>query len=96
MATTQGSTVWLLAMQGWGLQVDELVDSGHYAEALMLLQTIDQAALKDKVCQYRAHIAVELTHDPRCTLTRIPALIAAASCFYPLPECCRHVLERAV
>ena len=49
-ATAQGSTMWLLAMRGWGSQIDELVDAGNYEEALILLDTIDQTVLEDKAC----------------------------------------------
>ena len=52
MAAAQGSTIWLLIMQGWELQIDELVDAGKYTEALMLLDTIDQTVLENKVCRY--------------------------------------------
>lgn len=48
-AAAQGSTIWLLTMQSWGAQIDELVDAGAYEEALLLLDTIDVAVLEDKV-----------------------------------------------
>jgi hypothetical protein len=49
-ATAEGSSIWCFRMKSWGLQVDELVDAGMYAEALALLNSIDAAVLPDKVC----------------------------------------------
>jgi len=48
-AATEGSALWMLRMQPWGTQIDELVDSGSYTEALALLDTLDKAVLPDKV-----------------------------------------------
>jgi len=36
-------------MRPWADQIDELVTTGQYADALALLDTIDQAVLLDKV-----------------------------------------------
>lgn len=36
-------------MKSWEEQLDELVQTGHYADALALLETIDEAMLPDKV-----------------------------------------------
>ena len=41
-------------MKPWGEQVDELVDTGKYAEALALLDTIDAVLLPDKVCVHQS------------------------------------------
>ena len=49
-ATAEGSSIWCFRMKSWGVQVDELVDAGMYAEALALLNSIDSAVLPDKVC----------------------------------------------
>lgn len=49
-ATAEGSSIWRFRMKSWGVQVDELVDAGMYAEALALLNSIDSAVLPDKVC----------------------------------------------
>jgi hypothetical protein len=40
----------MFMMQPWGNQIDELVDNGSYAEALALIETLDDAILQDKVC----------------------------------------------
>lgn len=40
----------MLCMQSWGQQINELVDSGSYVEALALLETVDQAMMPDKAC----------------------------------------------
>ncbi|KAF8071649.1 hypothetical protein FPV67DRAFT_1746459, partial [Lyophyllum atratum] len=49
-ATTEGSTIWRVNMRPWAEQIDELVREGRYADALALLDTIDEAVLpyKDK------------------------------------------------
>ncbi|KAN0132921.1 hypothetical protein V8E53_009286 [Lactarius tabidus] len=47
-ATAEGSSIWCFRMKSWGVQVDELVDAGMYAEALALLNSIDPAVLPDK------------------------------------------------
>ena len=49
-ATSEGSALWMLRMQSWEQQVDELVDSGSYMEALSLLDTVDQVMMPDKAC----------------------------------------------
>jgi len=49
-------------MKPWGVQVDELVDAGMYAEALALLNSIDAAVLPDKVCTVA--LAQLLTDSP--------------------------------
>jgi hypothetical protein len=49
VAAAEGSTIWVLSMQSWGAQVDELLDAGSYTDALALLDTIDRALLDDKV-----------------------------------------------
>lgn len=52
VAATEGSTIWLLPMQSWGQQVDELVGARKYTDALALLDTIDRSVLEDKVNGY--------------------------------------------
>ncbi|TCD70216.1 Vacuolar morphoproteinsis protein 6 [Steccherinum ochraceum] len=47
-ATAEGSTIWRITMKSWGEQVDELVESEAYSEAIALLETIDTAILPDK------------------------------------------------
>ncbi|KAL4243247.1 Vam6/VPS39/TRAP1 family protein [Abortiporus biennis] len=47
-ATAEGSTIWECRIKTWGDQVDELVASELYANALSLLETIEQALLPDK------------------------------------------------
>ena len=49
VAASEGSSVWLLQMRSWGEQIDELVGAERYADALVLLETIDKATLQDKV-----------------------------------------------
>lgn len=48
-ATTEGSTIWQFNMKPWSEQIDELVHDGQYADALALLDTIDETVLPDKV-----------------------------------------------
>lgn len=48
-ATAEGSTIWQFNMKPWAEQIDELVQEGQYADALALLDTIDEAVLPDKV-----------------------------------------------
>src|SRR6202035_2295008 len=48
-AATEGSSIWKLTMKSWVEQVDELVSVEQYADALALLDTVDQAVLSDKV-----------------------------------------------
>jgi hypothetical protein len=48
-ATAEGSALWMLCMQPWGEQIDELVELGSYSEALALLDTVDKVMLPDKV-----------------------------------------------
>ncbi|VDB94289.1 unnamed protein product [Peniophora sp. CBMAI 1063] len=47
-ATNEGSTIWRFKMKSWVAQLDELVEEERYAEALSLLETLDQAVLPDK------------------------------------------------
>ncbi|KAF7320029.1 Rab guanyl-nucleotide exchange factor [Mycena kentingensis (nom. inval.)] len=47
-AAAEGSTIWQFKMKPWGVQVDELVAAGQYADALALLETIEPTALPDK------------------------------------------------
>lgn len=47
--TAEGSSIWLIEMKPWGEQVDELIETGSYANALALLNSIDAALLPDKV-----------------------------------------------
>jgi hypothetical protein len=55
-AAVDGSSIWMLTMRPWADQIDELVTTGQYADALALLDTIDQAVLLDKV--------TAIIHDP--------------------------------
>lgn len=52
VATAEGSTLWSFTMKPWGEQVDELVREGAYADALILLDSLDVAILPDKVSLY--------------------------------------------
>ncbi|KAL0577985.1 Vacuolar morphogenesis protein 6 [Marasmius crinis-equi] len=47
-AANDGSTIWQIWMKPWTEQIDELVQSGQYAYALKLLETIEEAVLPDK------------------------------------------------
>ncbi|KAG6916169.1 hypothetical protein DXG01_008142 [Tephrocybe rancida] len=47
-ATAEGSTIWQFKMKSWAEQLDELVNGGQYADALSLLDTLDEAVLPDK------------------------------------------------
>ncbi len=49
LATSEGSIIWTFPLESWGLQIDELVDAGKYAEALALLDQLDVTSLPDKV-----------------------------------------------
>ncbi|KAJ1026822.1 hypothetical protein NDA16_002119 [Ustilago loliicola] len=64
----EGSTIWQLEMQGWGRQIDELVEKGEFEEALGLLDSVDNVILEDKD-ERRAHVqglfAVSLFADER-------------------------------
>jgi hypothetical protein len=46
---TEGSSVWVFSMRSWEEQIDELVETGRYAEALSLLDSIEDPLLPDKV-----------------------------------------------
>lgn len=48
-AATEGRTIWQFDMKPWAEQIDELVQSGQYADALALLGTLQEAVLPDKV-----------------------------------------------
>ncbi|PWN93947.1 hypothetical protein FA10DRAFT_248415 [Acaromyces ingoldii] len=43
-----GSSIWRLEMKSWSKQIDELVDTGEYQEALALLDSIDEVLMEDK------------------------------------------------
>ncbi|KAG6810469.1 hypothetical protein H0H92_011733 [Tricholoma furcatifolium] len=47
-ATAEGSTIWQFKMKSWSEQLDELVQAGQYADALALLDTLDEVVLPDK------------------------------------------------
>ncbi|EIW83909.1 rab guanyl-nucleotide exchange factor [Coniophora puteana RWD-64-598 SS2] len=47
-ANSEGSSIWQLRMRSWMDQIDELVTSGLYAEALSLLHTLDVSILPDR------------------------------------------------
>ncbi|KAF9468180.1 vacuolar sorting protein 39 domain 1-domain-containing protein [Collybia nuda] len=47
-AAAEGSTIWQIDMKPWTEQIDELVKDGQYADALALLDTVDEAVLSDK------------------------------------------------
>ncbi|EJD37691.1 hypothetical protein AURDEDRAFT_116691 [Auricularia subglabra TFB-10046 SS5] len=49
------TALWMLCMRPWSEQVDELVAKGAYADALALVDTLDNNALPDKD-QRRKHI----------------------------------------
>ena len=49
LAANEGSMIWRFKMKSWVTQLDELVEEQRYAEALSLLETLDQAVLPDKV-----------------------------------------------
>lgn len=48
-AAAEGSSIWQFIMRPWTDQIDELVGSGHYADALELLNVVDDGGLPDKV-----------------------------------------------
>jgi tetratricopeptide (TPR) repeat protein len=50
-----GLTIWSLEMKSWGRQIDDLVQSGEYQEALALLHSVDEVLLDDKE-ERKAHI----------------------------------------
>jgi hypothetical protein len=43
--------IWQFDMKPWVEQIDELVLAGRYADALALLDTVEEAVLPDKVVQ---------------------------------------------
>ena len=45
----EGSSIWSFTLKPWSDQLDELVLAGQYLDALALLDTLDDAALPDKV-----------------------------------------------
>ncbi|PPR05963.1 hypothetical protein CVT24_004627 [Panaeolus cyanescens] len=47
-AANDGSSVWSFKMRPWSEQIDELVLNGLYADALELLDIVDNALLSDK------------------------------------------------
>ncbi|TFK35543.1 hypothetical protein BDQ12DRAFT_634973 [Crucibulum laeve] len=47
-AAVEGSSIWEFTMKSWVEQIDELVVMGQYADALALLDTIEEAVLPDK------------------------------------------------
>ncbi|PFH51068.1 hypothetical protein AMATHDRAFT_143451 [Amanita thiersii Skay4041] len=47
-AAAEGSTIWQMSMKSWTEQLDELVMAGQYADALTLLDVIDDVSLPDK------------------------------------------------
>ncbi|TFK62037.1 hypothetical protein BDN72DRAFT_933557 [Pluteus cervinus] len=60
-ATADGSTIWQLSMKSWAEQIDELVLTEAYADALALLDTLDVSLLPDKdqrTTKVRALLAV--------------------------------------
>ena len=50
-AAAEGRTIWQFDMKSWAEQIDELVQAGQYADALALLDTLEEAVLSDKVDQ---------------------------------------------
>lgn len=48
-ATASGSSIWQFRMKPWSAQLDELVETGSYTDAIALLARLDQAVLPDKV-----------------------------------------------
>ncbi|TFK87975.1 hypothetical protein K466DRAFT_662647 [Polyporus arcularius HHB13444] len=47
-ATHAGSAIWCFRMKAWNQQIDELVETGSYADALSLLESLDAALVADK------------------------------------------------
>ncbi|KAF9266470.1 hypothetical protein L218DRAFT_956243 [Marasmius fiardii PR-910] len=47
-ATNDGSTIWQIWMKPWSEQIDELVQSSQYSDALKLLDAVEEAVLPDK------------------------------------------------
>ncbi|KAF9007557.1 hypothetical protein BDQ17DRAFT_1350883 [Cyathus striatus] len=48
-AISEGSSIWQFHMKLWAEQIDELIVEGHYADALALLDTLDETSLPDKI-----------------------------------------------
>ncbi len=46
---SEGSSIWSVTLKPWSDQLDELVLAGQYLDALALLDTLDEAAVPDKV-----------------------------------------------
>ncbi|KAJ3537551.1 hypothetical protein NM688_g6671 [Phlebia brevispora] len=66
-ATAEGSSIWCIRMKSWGEQVDELIEAGSYADALALLNSIDQALLPDKESRQRVVRALHAVSQFRST-----------------------------
>ncbi|KAF5327421.1 hypothetical protein D9619_004692 [Psilocybe cf. subviscida] len=47
-AASDGTSLWCFSMHPWSAQIDELVLAGKYADALVLLGTLDDAQVPDK------------------------------------------------
>jgi Vam6/Vps39-like protein vacuolar protein sorting-associated protein 39 len=60
-AANEGRTIWQFDMKPWAEQIDELVQAGQYADALALLDTLDEAVLPDKV-EKLFPLTLSLTH----------------------------------
>lgn len=54
-AAAEGSSIWQFRMKPWAQQIDELVRNGFYADALALLDTLDQVVFPDKVSGFHTH-----------------------------------------
>ncbi|KAK7044093.1 Vacuolar morphogenesis protein 6 [Paramarasmius palmivorus] len=77
-AANEGSKIWQLWMKPWSEQVDELVESGQYADALKLLDTIDQSVLPDKPgnSTFALDEFIELNMNPAKVMALYPESIA--------------------
>jgi len=49
LAAAEGSTIWQFPMRPWEDQIDQLMLGGLYADALRLIDVIEDDALPDKV-----------------------------------------------
>jgi len=60
LAAAEGSTIWQFPMRPWEDQIDQLMLGGLYADALRLIDVIEDDALPDKVRWLLSYKLVEL------------------------------------
>ncbi|KAI0649291.1 hypothetical protein C8Q79DRAFT_949834 [Trametes meyenii] len=64
-AANAGSAIWRFRMKPWNQQIDELVETGAYTEALALLNSLDAALVADKERRQRQVRALQAVDNFR-------------------------------